>query len=277
MNDAKPVVKQVEELQIIVHEMEVEGIGKNGGGSGQKHSKDGKKDYTKQNKYNFMKVYHCWVCGKPGHKAKDCLHKKEHGGENSGGNFNQANHVESPKEFAGVIKSFLTTNVVDSWFNAGATKHIYNLRRMFVSYQKVNKPEPMFMGNGTASKIKGRGKVILKLASGKEFVLSNMLHVPNITKNLIFGPTLSNKRFKVAFESDKFVITKGGVYVGKGYLDEGLFKLSVVTDDSVINNKNMGTSTASVYMIDPSFLWHYRLGHVNFHLLAKKDKLRHVA
>ncbi|GJS49914.1 hypothetical protein Tco_0600035 [Tanacetum coccineum] len=76
----KPVVKQVEELQIIVHEMEVEGIdnrmnekadvnslapnanmvresfsksksnhknkSKNGGGSGQKHSKDGKKDYN---------------------------------------------------------------------------------------------------------------------------------------------------------------------------------------------------------------------------------------
>ncbi|GJT50472.1 retrotransposon protein, putative, ty1-copia subclass [Tanacetum coccineum] len=104
----------------------------------------------------------------------------------------------------------------------------------------------MFRGNGTASNIEGKGKVILKLTSGKDLVLLNVLYVPNITKNRIYGPTLSNKGFKVVFELDKYVITKDGVYVGKGYLDEGLFKLSIVTDDNVINNKNAGTSTASV-------------------------------
>ncbi|GJY24987.1 hypothetical protein Tco_0399713 [Tanacetum coccineum] len=85
----------------------------------------------------------------------------------------------------------------------------------------------MFMGNGTASKIEGKWKVIVKLTSGKDLVLSNVLHVPNITKNMISGPTLSNKEFKVVFELNKFVITKGGVYVGKGYLDEGLELLIV--------------------------------------------------
>ncbi|GKE36889.1 hypothetical protein Tco_1460294 [Tanacetum coccineum] len=138
MNDAKPVVKQVKELQIIIHEMEVEGMGINSnflvgsiieklpqswknfklylkhltddmsfeqlvlkirveednrmnekadansiepnanmvgesssksnsnhknkgknGGSGQKHNKDGKKDYNQQKNNNFKKVYHC--------------------------------------------------------------------------------------------------------------------------------------------------------------------------------------------------------------------------
>ncbi|GKD57893.1 hypothetical protein Tco_1291280 [Tanacetum coccineum] len=111
----------------------------------------------------------------------------------------------------------------------------------------------MFMGNGTASKIKGKGKVILKLTSGKDLVLSNVFHAPKIIKNLIFGPIFSNKGFKLVFESHKFVITNSGVYVRKGYLDEGLLKSSVVTDDNVINNNNAGTSTASVYMIDPSF------------------------
>ncbi|GJW57139.1 pol polyprotein [Tanacetum coccineum] len=251
--------------------------GKNGGGSGQKYSKDGKKDYTQEKNNNFKKVYHFWVCGKPGHKAKDCRHKKEYGGGNSGGNSNQENHVESPKEFTGVIESFLTNNVVDWWLGTGATKHICNSRRMFVSYQKVNESEPMFMGNGTASKMKGKGKVILKLTSKKDLVLSNVLHVPNITKNMISGPILSNKGFKLVFESDKFVITKGGVYVGKGYLDERLFKLSVVTDDNVINNNNAGTSTTSVYMIDPSSLWHSILGHVNFCSLQRMISLGMLA
>nr|GEX43882.1 BTB/POZ domain-containing protein NPY2 [Tanacetum cinerariifolium] len=141
--------------------------GKNGG-SRHKYSNDGKKDYTQQKNNNFKKVYHCWVCGKPQHKAKDCRHKKEYGGRNSRGNSNQANHVESPKEFAGVIQSFLTTNDVDWWFDSGATKHICNSRRTFVSNQKVNESEPMFIGNETASKIDGKRKVILKLIFGKD-------------------------------------------------------------------------------------------------------------
>nr|GEV95121.1 Pol polyprotein [Tanacetum cinerariifolium] len=155
----------------------------------------------------------------------------------------------------------------------GATKHICNSRRMFVSYQKVNESEPMFMRNGNASKIERKGKVIRKLTSGKDLVLSNVFHVPNITKNLISGPILINKGFKLVFESDTFVITKGGVYIGKGYLDEGLFKLSVVTDDNVINNNNAGTSTASVYMMDPFSLWHSILGHVNFCSLPRMINL----
>ncbi|GKB13138.1 pol polyprotein [Tanacetum coccineum] len=163
--------------------------------------------------------------------------------------------------------------IVHEMEEEGATKHICNPRRMFVSYQKVNESEQMFMGNGTGSKIEGKGKVILKLTSGKDLLLSNVLHVPNITKNLISGPILSNKGFKLVFELGKFVITKGGVYVGNGYLDEGLFKLSVVTDDNVINNNNAGTSTVSVYMIGHSFLWHSRLCHVNFRSLQRMINL----
>ncbi|GJS08521.1 retrovirus-related pol polyprotein from transposon TNT 1-94 [Tanacetum coccineum] len=169
--------------------------------------------------------------------------------------------------------------LLDSWSESGdgdtlrysdrCTKYICNTRRMFVSYQKANESEPMFIGNGTALKIEEKGKVILKLTSRKDLVLSNVVHVPNITKNMISRPILSNKGFKLVIESDKFVITKGGVYVGKGYLNEGLFKLSVVTDDNAINNNNASTITASVYMIDPSFLWHSRLVHVNYRSLQR--------
>nr|GFC67152.1 Pol polyprotein [Tanacetum cinerariifolium] len=108
-----------------------------------------------------------------------------------------------------------------------ATKHICSSRRMFVSYRKVNEPKSMFMRNRTASKIEGKGKVILKLTSGKDLVLSNVLHVPHISKNLISRPILNNKGFKLMFELDKFIITKGDVYAGKGYLDEALFKLTL--------------------------------------------------
>ncbi|GJS03193.1 hypothetical protein Tco_0319701 [Tanacetum coccineum] len=158
--------------------------GKNNGGSGQKYSKDEKKDYTQQKNNNFKKVYHCWVW----HKAKDCRHWRK---------FWRKLQPSKPC----------------------CTKHISNFRRRCLYLTKGNENlDPMFMGNGTSSKIEGKGKVILKLTSGKDLVLPNVLHVPNIIKNLISGPVLSNNGFKLVIESDKFVITKGGVYVGKGYL-----------------------------------------------------------
>ena len=46
-------------------------------------------------------------------------------------------------------------------------------------------------------------------------------------KNLISNSILSKKDFIMVFESDKFVLTKGGVYVGKDYLVDGLFKADV--------------------------------------------------
>ena len=42
-----------------------------------------------------------------------------------------------------------------------------------------------------------------------------MLHVPEIKKILVLGPILSKKGFKLVFESDKFILTKARMYVGK--------------------------------------------------------------
>ncbi|XP_024196218.1 uncharacterized protein LOC112199430 [Rosa chinensis] len=193
----------------------------------------------------------CWVCGKPGHRAKECYFKKDQGGGGSGNSNNQANLAETENQFIGVVYAAnLVTNSTDWWIDTGASMHVCSAREIFTSYQPIKEGEPLFMGNATTTKVEGKGKVILKFTSGKELVLTNVLHVPEICKNLVFGPVLSNKGFKLVFESDKFVLTKGGVYVGKGYLSEGLFKLNVVpTMVAVINNNNAGTSAASMYMV----------------------------
>ena len=67
----------------------------------------------------------------------------------------------------------------------------------------------------------------------------------------------------MVFESDQFVLSKNGVFVAKGYMCEGLFKLNV-TVDSVFNVVNY-----SAYLSDSLYLWHSRLGHVNFASLRR--------
>ena len=57
---------------------------------------------------------------------------------------------------------------------------------------------------------------------------------------------MSKNGFKLIFESDKFSLFKSGMYVGKGYLSNGLFKKNVMT--TIDNNKG----TSSVYMLESS-------------------------
>ena len=84
------------------------------------------------------------------------------------------------------------------------------------------------MGNSSTARVEGKGKVILKMTSGKELTFNDVLHVPDIRKNLVSGSLLSKNGFKLVFESDKSILTKSGTYVGKGYLSNGLFKMNVM-------------------------------------------------
>ena len=95
---------------------------------------------------------------------------------------------------------------------------------------------------------------MLKFTFGKVVTLTDVLHVPEIRKNLVSGPILRKKGFKLVFESDRFILTKVGMYVGKGYLAEGLFKRNVLVTNTIINNKN-----TFAYIFSSFVLWHARL------------------
>ena len=63
-----------------------------------------------------------------------------------------------------------------------------------------------------------------------------------IGKNLVSGSLLNNHGFMLVFESNKFVLSKSGMYVGKGYMSDGMWKLNVVTIIKSNMNK-VSTST----------------------------------
>ena len=90
-----------------------------------------------------------------------------------------------------------------------------------------------------------------------------MFCIPTIRQNLVSAALLVKNGFKCVLVSDKAVISKNEMFIGKGYLNEGLFKLNVMVVDSI--NKNF----ASVYLMELSDLWHARLRHVNYKALWK--------
>ena len=214
----------------------------------------------------------CYVCNKQGHHAKDCRSRKEQG--NLKKKPPQANVTEvddvSDMNLSSVVfeVNFIGSNTKEWWVDTGATRHVCSDKKMFSSYQTIDNGEQLFMGNSSSSKVEGQGKVVLKMTSDKELTLNDVLHVPEIRKNLVSGSLLSKKGFKLVFVSDNFILTKNGMYVGKGYMSNGLFKMNVMTIVPPIKNINK-KSTSSAYMLESSNVWHGRLGHVNYDTLRR--------
>ena len=163
----------------------------------------------------------------------------------------------------------LVGNPKEWWVDTRATCHVCCDKKMFSTYKECG--EQLFMGNSSIARAAGIGKVILKMTSGKELTLNNVLHVPEIRKNLIAGFLMLKNGFKLVFEFDKFVITKVGMYVGRGYMTDGMFKLNTMT--IVPKNSMNEKGESSIYIVDSSILWHGRLGHVNYGSLKRMINL----
>ena len=63
------------------------------------------------------------------------------------------------------------------------------------------------------------------------------------------------------------------MYVGKGYLNDGLFKLIIMTIEPKFINNNI---TSFAYMVQSSNVWHGRLWHVNHDTMRKLIKLNYL-
>uniref|UniRef100_A0A1J3H601 Uncharacterized protein n=1 Tax=Noccaea caerulescens TaxID=107243 RepID=A0A1J3H601_NOCCA len=59
-------------------------------------------------------------------------------------------------------------------------------------------------------------------------------------KNLISGTLMSKAGFATNFESDKLVLKKFGVFIGRGYVKNGLVKMCVTT---VLRNNDVASTS----------------------------------
>ncbi|GJV50491.1 pol polyprotein [Tanacetum coccineum] len=189
----------------------------------------------------------CYNCNQPGHHAANCKMPKRV-------NPRQANMVNDNVDMISmvfdVIAMISEVNLVGFnnsswWVDTGATRHVCADKSMFHSFRAVDKGEKLYMGNSATADIKGEGDVILKITSEKVLKLTNVLYVLEIRKNLVSGWLLNKFGFRLVFESDKFVLSKNQMYVGKGYVVNGMFKLNVIVVKNDINKMN-----SSAYLID---------------------------
>jgi hypothetical protein len=113
------------------------------------------------------------------------------------------------------------------WIDSGATTHVCKDRNWFKSFESVEDGSVLHMGNESTALIQGKGHVVLEFTSGKTLILRNVLYVPGIRKNLVSGSVLNRSGYKQVFEADEYVLSKGGIFVGSGYLCNEMFMLSI--------------------------------------------------
>ncbi|GMI83726.1 hypothetical protein HRI_002041900 [Hibiscus trionum] len=116
---------------------------------------------------------------KPGHYAHQCRHRK---GIHENPTQSNVNLVEADEIIAAFLfQANIVTNMIEWVVDSGVTRHICDNRNVFTSYTPVKEgEESVYLGDFRTTSLLGKGKVMLKLTSGKTLTLSDVFYVPNI-------------------------------------------------------------------------------------------------
>ncbi|GJT62681.1 zinc finger, CCHC-type containing protein [Tanacetum coccineum] len=107
------------------------------------------------------------------------------------------------------------------WIDSGATTHVRKDRCWFKTFKRVEDGSVLYIGDEHFAPVHGKGSVALEFSSGKTGTLFNVLYVPKLRKNLVSSPVLTKCGYKQVHESDKYILSKSGVFVGFGYYNNG--------------------------------------------------------
>nr|KAJ0190322.1 hypothetical protein LSAT_V11C800450840 [Lactuca sativa] len=157
------------------------------------------------------------------------------------------------------------------WVDLGATSHVCKDLYWFKDLQPINDGSVVKMGNVATEPIKGIGSVLLTFTSRKCLCLNNVLYVLGIRKNLVSEIVLNNCGYKQVLESDKYILSRHGSFIGFGYVYKGMIRLNITY--LFIDNSVCMASTSTSNNFNKYELWHARLGHNHYKRLKDMSKM----
>lgn len=165
------------------------------------------------------------MCGKPGHHAREC--------RNRFCLFAPQVNVIEESLVAMITEVNLINNNDGWWVDTGASRHVCHDKIYFKNYALADNNK-VLLGDSHSTKVLGMGEVSLNFTSSRIVTLKDVLHTPEteIKKNLVSGYLLNKVGFKQTIESDQYVLIKNGMFMGKGYARDGIFKLNVMNEKS---------------------------------------------
>ncbi|XP_058727108.1 uncharacterized protein LOC131598537 [Vicia villosa] len=109
------------------------------------------------------------------------------------GSNSQINMTDEP--FVAMITEVNMVGRSDGWWiDTGASRHVCYDRAMFKTYT-IAEDKKVLLGDAHTTNVAGIGDVELKFTSGKTLILKDVMHVPEIRKNLVSGFLLNKAGF----------------------------------------------------------------------------------
>ncbi|CAD6266153.1 unnamed protein product [Miscanthus lutarioriparius] len=156
----------------------------------------------------------------------------------------------------------------DVWYlDNGASNHMTGDRAKFRDIDSIVSGKVTF-GDGSTVDIQGRGSILFQGVSGDQWVLYDVYYIPKLKSNLVSLGQLTEIGHRVLMDDDLIeVIEKNPerVLMRVQRTVNRLYKIELKPIEPVC---------FLTHVSDQSWLWHGRLGHVNFQslrLLAEKE------
>ncbi len=208
----------------------------------------------------------CFKCQKVGHLAKDCWSKlKNQRGYAKGRGHDNRNATPTQQTLLSST-SALTVNSDDNeaWIiDSGATQHMSSQDSNMSNYEKLQTGKKIYLADNKTLEAEGQGDITMKCVlpnkESKDVTFGQVLHVPDLQKNLISVPSITKNGGSVNFSGEKCEISTQEGLVAVGHKEGNLYVLDF--DENVSNATATAASTTENQSLE---LWHLRLGHLNY-------------
>ncbi|XP_050908040.1 uncharacterized protein LOC127121626 [Lathyrus oleraceus] len=150
----------------------------------------------------------------------------------------------------------------DEWYlDSGCSTHMTGRKDWFVQINQAAKSKVKFVDDTTLS-VEGVGDVLIGKRNGGHSRIKDVLYISRIKCNLLSIGQLLERGYKICLE-DKIlrVLDSNGVLILKALMAANrTFKVEL----KVMEHRCLATAESR-----DEWLWHYRLGHLNFRDLRK--------
>src|SRR6266542_6194065 len=192
----------------------------------------------------------CFHCQDVGHWKRNCLKYLE---DKKKGSLTSTSGIY-------VIEVNIAKCPSNAWvLDTGAGAHICSNMQTLQGSRALARGEVQFcVGNGARVAAIAVGTFLLTLSSSMVLELSKCYYVPAINKNIISVSCLVAENFGFSIKNKCCSFYLNDMFYGSAPLVNGLYIL-----DLQVLIYNVITKKAKVDDLNPTFLWHCRLGHIN--------------
>jgi hypothetical protein len=141
--------------------------------------------------------------------------------------------------------------------DSGASRHMTGDRVNLSSMKEKETSHKVELGDKNSYAVKGIGKASIKMESGNNVHLSNVLYVPGLKKNLVYISFLEDKGDRIAFFDGKVLVWSKDSKIEDarviGIREGRLYKLLGQNAQALVHDE-----------LNPSELWHRRYAHLHY-------------